>query len=947
MTKLNQLANLGQAIWLDYIERSFLTSGKLQALIDMGLRGMTSNPTIFEKAIIGSRTSGSELTAEYDSSIQRLVEQGKSPQDIYENLVIQDIQLAADLFRPVFEKTNGDDGYISLEVSPTLAYDTQTTLAEAKRLWQQVNRPNLMVKIPATPAGIPAITQAIAEGINVNVTLIFSLVRYQEVMEAYLRGLEQRLEERKPLDHIASVASFFVSRLDTKIDKLLEKILQQEGPLAALAASLRGKCAVANARVAYALFREVFESERFRILHDKGARLQRPLWASTSTKNPAYSDILYVQELIGPHTVNTLPENTLEAFLDHGEVRLTLEENLDQAYAVLASLKDLGISMDQVTQELEEEGVRAFAQSFTSLMDSIETKRQKFLSSSPLLTYSLGDYQALVKTALDELNQRDIITRIWHEDHTVWSPNPTEIANRLGWLYSPEEMLDRLPQMEALAYAVRQADYTHALLLGMGGSSLAPELFGQVFSEEHSSASMGLSLHILDTIAPETILNLTRHLDPSRTLFIVSTKSGTTEETLSLFKYFYNWSLTSLGPENCGEHFIAITDPGSKLEALARKLRFRAVFLNNPNIGGRYSALSYFGLIPAALAGVDVERLLLNANKMAQSCHASMPVSQNPAVQLGIILGEMARAGRDKATFILSPQLAAFGNWVEQLIAESTGKEQRGILPVVGEPLISPEYYGEDRLFISLGLGRTSVAPTQWRSLEAAGHPTLRLTLNDIYDLGGQFFLWEMATAIAGQRLGINPFDQPNVEATKTLTREMVAVYKETGSLPQLTPAFISNEVEVYGLIDGNDPVEALSHFLSQAQPNGYLALQAFLAPESTTTQALETLRLRLLQKSHLATTLGYGPRFLHSTGQLHKGDAGKGLFIQFTAENSQDLSIPDEAGGNTSSLTFGTLLMAQALGDYQALRQAGRKVLRFHFKIQPDIGIRALSESL
>lgn len=362
MTKLHALANLGQSIWLDYIHRSFIASGELQALIDQGLRGITSNPTIFEKAIVGSH--------DYDEQLETVVRAGAPAEAIYSALVLEDIRNAAGLLRPVFEQTQGADGYVSLEVSPTLAHATDATLEEALRLWSLVDRPNLMVKIPATIEGIPAIHAATAAGVNVNVTLIFSLARYAKVIEAYLAGLRQRLEAGRPIDQIASVASFFISRVDSKVDRLLDQTGGQE------AQALKGQAAIANAKLAYRQFQAVFESDRFADLQAHGARLQRPLWASTSTKNPAYSDILYVQELIGRHTVNTMPQETLEAFLDHGSVRLTIHDDIDRARSVFQSLEDLGVSMEQVTQELEDEGVAAFANSFESLQKSIRAKHQ-------------------------------------------------------------------------------------------------------------------------------------------------------------------------------------------------------------------------------------------------------------------------------------------------------------------------------------------------------------------------------------------------------------------------------------------------------------------------------------------------------------------------------------------------------------------------------------------
>jgi hypothetical protein len=392
-------------------------------------------------------------------------------------------------------------------------------------------------------------------------------------------------------------------------------------------------------------------------------------------------------------------------------------------------------------------------------------------------------------------------------------------------------------------------------------------------------------------------------------------------ETLSFFKFFYNWTADALGGDEVGRHFVAITDPGSRLEALADRYGFRATFLNDPNIGGRYSALSFFGLLPAALVGVDLETLLTQARRMARNCAASSdPVDgDNYGAWLGAILGESAKAGRDKVTFVTSSPLGNFGVWLEQLIAESTGKEGKGILPIVGEPLGAPDVYGDDRLFVYLRLDGDNTYDQALQDLQDAGHPTVRLRLRDVYDLGAQFFLWEMATAVAGYRLGINPFDQPNVEAAKVLARSMVAAYTESGTLPADEPAPLT--------------AGALEDFLAYASSNSYIALQAYVQPTAETDAALLTLRTRLRDRYQLATTVGYGPRFLHSTGQLHKGDAGNGLFIQFTADNPLDVPIPDEPGEPASTMTFGVLEMSQALGDKQALADAGRRVIRFHLR--------------
>jgi transaldolase/glucose-6-phosphate isomerase len=928
MTKLNQLANSGQAIWLDFIRRAFITSGQLQELVDQGLRGVTSNPSIFEKAIAGS--------ADYDTDLRELVSSGRSVEEIYEALALEDIRLAADILRPVYDATGGADGYVSLEVSPDLAHDSQGTLAEAERLFKKLARPNVMIKIPATPAGIPAIEAAIAKGINVNVTLIFSLAHYEAVAEAYITGLERLAAAGGDVSKVASVASFFISRVDAAVDMALAQT--KEG------ASLQGKIAIANAKVSYARFKDIFSGERWEKLTDQGARVQRPLWASTSTKNPTFPDTLYVDGLVGPDTVNTVPPATLVAFMEHGKTAPTLEIDVDQALDQLARLDESGINLDTITQKLQDDGVAAFVKSFESLMASTAEKREILLSERSRFSAELGSYTTSVDSAIGEIERHRIINRIWAHDYTVWKPEPTEISNRLGWLHIMEMMQAQLPRMQALVQSVRKDGYTHALLLGMGGSSLAPEVFRKTYGVREGF----LDLAVLDSTDPGAVLAQTERLDLAKTLFIVATKSGGTVETLSFLKYFYNRTLDAVG-RTAGEHFIAITDPGSKLEELAQEYNFREVFRNDPNIGGRYSALSYFGLVPASLVGVDVATLLERALTAAVNCDGcnSPADGDNRGAQLGAMMGESAKAGRDKITLIPSPGVSSFGGWVEQLIAESTGKEGKGILPVVGEPLGVPDVYGSDRLFVYLRLDGDETYDEAVLALESSGHPVVTIRLKDPYDLGEQIFLWEMATAVAGYRLGINPFDQPNVESAKVLARQMVAAYQEQGELPETTPVLQAKGIGVYGDLQASTPGEALNAFLASAQPGAYVALQVFLQPTPETDASLLRLRERIRDHTHLATTLGYGPRFLHSTGQLHKGDAGRGLFIQFTADNPRDADIPDEAGSDGTSISFGVLEMAQVLGDAQALQDADRQMVRFHLGDDANAALAYLARAI
>jgi transaldolase/glucose-6-phosphate isomerase len=940
MSKINELAKLGQSIWFDYIRRSLITSGELKDLVDQGLGGVTSNPTIFEQAIVGSN--------DYDSAMKRLIEEDKSVQEIYEALAVDDIAATADILDPVYQSTRGRDGFVSLEVNPQLAHDTEKTVAEAKRLYETVKRPNVMIKVPATPAGVPAIQQLIAAGVSVNVTLIFSIESYRQIAAAYLSGLEM-LSEKGPsvsgghaVNSIASVASFFVSRVDTAVDKALEKSGNK---------SLQGKIAIDNAKIAYAEFGRIFSGPRWENLAAQGAGVQRVLWASTGTKNALYPDTLYVDELIGTDTVNTLPPATLDAFVDHGVVEETLSVGLDEAEARVGELAEYGIDLDTITSKLQEDGVASFARSFEMLMEGIAAKKNRLQLLKKSYRASLKQHQTAVDKALQAIKDNRIISRIWAHDHTVWKPDPTEVGNRLGWLDSPNVMTDAVPQINDFTAEVRAAGYTHALLLGMGGSSLAPEVFRLTFGVKEGY----LDLAVLDSTHPGAVRAMAARSDPDRTLYIVSTKSGGTVETFSFMKYFYNATLAAVGPDKVGEHFIAITDPGSGLENAAKELKFRKIFLNDPNIGGRYSALSYFGLVPAALIGMDLTRILERAAAMAENAKDyNCPVEgDNTAAWLGATVGELALNGQDKVTLITSPQLVYFGAWAEQLIAESTGKEGKGILPVAGETVVSPEQYGNDRLFVCLRLNGDDTFDAGVQALEEDGRPVIHIKLTDLYDLCGEFFRWEMATVIAGMRIRINPFDQPDVESAKVLAREMVAAYQKEGRLPSLVPTLNTDSVRIYADIQADSPRDALQKFLAQASTGkqteadrSYVALQAFVEPTPETDAALQHLRTAIQQRYGLAVTVGFGPRFLHSTGQLHKGDAGHGLFIQITEQIESDLPIPDQPGSSAASMDFGILIRAQALGDRQALLNANRKVIRFHFERNTADELKKLTEA-
>jgi transaldolase/glucose-6-phosphate isomerase len=733
-----------------------LICGELKQLIeDDGLRGVTSNPAIFEKAISGSN--------DYLSAVKALAEEGKEAVEIYETLAIEDVRQAADDFRPVFDASDGRYGFVSLEVSPLLARDTSGTVKEALRLWTALDRPNVYIKVPATREGLSAIQQLISEGINVNVTLLFGLERYRAVTDAYIAGLEQRAAAGMPIDRIASVASFFLSRIDLLVDPILEEKMKDGGQQADIATSLRGEVAIASAKIAYQIYKEVFSSERFRKLATKGARPQPVLWASTSTKNPSYSDVKYVEALIGPDTINTLPMETLNAYRDHGDPAPRLETDVDKARKILETLPEVGINLGEVTQQLEDEGVDKFVKPFDRLIAALEEKRKEALSE-PVDTQEihLSQYKDQVENRMSELESVDFGKRLWRKDAGLWKKDPESqkmICRSLGWLHVADKMADQVPHLEEFAQQASSAGFRHVVHMGMGGSSMAP----LVFQQSLATVKKGLSLSVLDTTDPATILQIEREIALHETLFIVATKSGTTAEPLAFGDYFYD-KLKSLKGDRAGENFVAITDPGSPLVDLAQKRNFWHTFLNYEDIGGRYSALSYFGMVPAALMGIDVGELTERALRMEHACSSAIAVSENPGLALGTVIGELAARGLDKLSFLIPEPLSSLGMWLEQLLAESTGKEGKGILPVAGELPGAPSSYGNDRTFVYINLKghEDKFLEEKISALRASGRPVITIRLKNLLDLGQEFLRWEIATATAGSVLGINPFDQPN-----------------------------------------------------------------------------------------------------------------------------------------------------------------------------------------
>jgi transaldolase/glucose-6-phosphate isomerase len=799
----------------------------------------------------------------------------------------------------------------------------------------------VMIKIPGTKEGLPAIEESIYQGYNINVTLVFSVEMYERAARAYVKGLARRVAEDKPIDKIRSVNSVFVSRIDTAIDKLLQERIAKGEKLE----HLLGKTGIAGLKLTYQKFKEVFESDEFAGLKSKGGAVQRPLWASTSTKNPHYPDLMYVESVVGRDTVNTMPGPTLDSLLDHGKiVPDTVESDLRGAMEVMRALQDARISLFDVTHQLQIEGVKLFSDSFAALLGAIVYK-QKLLESggAQRVVLALGASQNAYDMALEQLVSADFLKRLWAHDATLWSNDADAVAiikKALGWLDIQQHMLEEVPGLKSFANETKEG-FSFAVVCGMGGSSLAPDIIADTFGAYDDYPQ----LHVLDSTCPQQIKELEAKIHVPHTLFIISSKSGTTTEPNAFYAYFHEKVSKQVGSSVAGRNFVAITDPGTTLDKEAQEANFRADFENDPNIGGRYSALSFVGVAPSAIAGYDVNLLLDRALGAMHANDRSLDPRTAPGVRFGAAIGGLARSGRDKLTIVTHVSVKAFGAWAEQLIAESTGKIGKGIVPIEGEPLGTPQDYSDDRTFVYVGANLPDPEPgieEKLQALESAGHPVIRLAMNDRYDLGEQFYLWEIAVAAAGVILGINAFDQPNVQESKDNTVALLAQYARNGSFDEPKPDVQGPNFSVTYLSGSRDiprqtPVQALAGLFAQLRPHDYNAITAYIARNPTHAALLEELRVKIRDAHRIATTVGFGPRFLHSTGQLHKGGPDTCVVLQITADDPDDPMIP---GMNVG---FRTLLAAQALGDWMSLDKRNRRGVRVHLNGEVEPALRAL----
>jgi len=919
---LVELGQAGQSLWLDYLRRSFVESGDLARMVEHdGLKGLTSNPSIFAQAIAQSD--------DYAGAIKTFAASGDySVSQIYEHLAIADIRAAADVLRAVYDQSDGRDGYVSLECSPYLADDTQATITEAVHLWQAVNRPNLMVKVPATNAGLPAIRAIIGKGINVNVTLLFSVESYRRVAQAYIAGLEDLHATGRAIAKVASVASFFISRTDTAVEAQINALADP-----ATGAALLGKVAIANAKLAYQASGALFAGPRWQTLAAAGARPQRLLWASTSTKSKALKDTAYVEALVGQGTVNTVPPKTIDAFRDHGIVRPdAIAEGLDDAVGTLRALADLGIDLETVSRDLVADGVRQFADAFDKLLSATARQtREAWPAAVGATKVDPGSDHAAsaIAAAMEDWRQGGKIRRLWAMDPALWT-NADE-AQWGGWLHAADPAASDAADVGQICDHVRRNRFTDVVLLGMGGSSLGPQVLADVSGTQPGWPRF----HLLDSTDPRQIADLEAAITLTTTLFIVSSKSGSTLEPNIFADYFCDRVAKTCGPDAVAAHFIAITDPGSPLDIRATDEGWAAIFHGIPSIGGRYCVLSNFGRIPAAAIGIDVGAIQRRTMPMVRNCGPDVPPDQNPGVQLGVALGVAARSlGRDKVTIVASPGIAPIGAWLEQLLAESTGKQGHGLIPVVDEPLGAPAVYDNDRLFIHVELAgdQDTAQRAALATLSAAGHPVVSLTINALADIGQEFFRWQVAVAVAGSIIGINPFDQPDVEASKRKTRALTDGF-EQGAVPQAAPPLWSGDgLAIHAdarnaAALGPQPtlIACLRHHFAQLAPGDYVALLAYIDRTATTTALLTDLRKLIRDHTRAATCIGFGPRFQHSTGQAYKGGPNSGVFVQITCDDQLDIPVPGHR------YSFGMVKAAQAAADLQVMEERGRRVIRIH----------------
>ncbi|PJF30816.1 MAG: hypothetical protein CUN51_06425 [Candidatus Thermofonsia Clade 1 bacterium] len=893
----------------------------------------------------------------YDAALEQPTPD--DPHSCFQALLVEDARRAADALRPRFVP-EWASGVVSVDLSPLRAESPAERLEAARRLFQAIDRPNVLIKLPAQPDLLTVIEQLLYEGVNIHFTHVYSAATYERAAECYLRALERRAFENLPLGELISVVGFHVSSLDAVVDHQLQnniRAAQARSELARVSANaeLLGKIGVANANNVYRRSRDIFNSERFSRLRAQGALPQRLLWTEIAPISPLQAPLHYLDCLSHTEALLLIEPPMLDHLADYDRDAMPRTAALREAPDILVRLAAVGIDLDLVARQLLSDAEEMYSEAFAKLIARVEGKR-KLLSSGFMRrqTLVLGQYQKPVETELQRLRSRKSITRTWACDASLWTDSPeaaTLIETRLGWLRLPTDgCIDREVLRAARAESQREG-WQHIVMLGMGGANITAETLYGIFGQQAGFPA----LITLDSTDPTAIRDVEVQIDLARTCFIVASKSGSTLETLAMLYHFYQ-RCTEHNPK-AGDQFIAITDPETRLAEEAGRLGFRAIYYNPTDMAGRYAALSYFGMLPAAMLGLDFEKIMDRAAEMALACGANVMGNNHPGLWLGTIMGVLARRGLDKLTLLTSPEIAAFGAWAEQLIAESSGKEDKGIIPISGGTVGLPHDYDDDRLFVYLRLEGSPHNPDQAvQMLKEAGHPIVTLNLRDVYDIGAEFFRWQFAAATVGMVLGINPFDEPAVEESKQNTQRLLDTYVEQGALPQSAPAYSEDGISLFAdevtaaLLEQLRTQQAfetsplsglLAAFLRLARSGDYIGLLAYLPPRPEYVAQLETFRRQLRHVLQRAVTLGFGPRYLHSTGQLHKAGCDKGVFIQLTMDDPEPLPIPN------MPYSFSILKQAQAEGDYEALQSRGRRIIRLHLGAEPLIGMGKITAAI
>lgn len=939
-----EMRGRGQGVWLQGGRRLLVEGGGLDELMrTKAVSGLDCDLT----TLAGAVSRG----AEYADPLLRIAAQSGGL-EAAEALLADEARIAAEVLLPLYRESDGRDGLVSVDAAAARVDDAESMSRAARRMAQAAEMPNVVLKLPPTDSGFAVFEALIAEGLGVHMGPLFSLASVERATGAFLRGARARVGDGS-LRWPTTVISFGLAPLDIAIDELLRDTVRGAGRRDMSAAeSLLGNTATAMARVACRRQRELVAAQAGAVDSDLGPILLA--WTDLSTGDARQPRRRYAESLIGPGTAVVVSFGLLGNLARRGVVEATLVQRVDEAEEMLVELEDLGIDAAATGSALEAWAIRRRISGYEELSNAIAVATRALVadrdgassvaSTGTPWSASRPEIGAEL-VCLDDLTERDAVARMWDKDASLWGPDDEMrelIGNRMGWLDAAADTDSTGNEpLRRFAAQLQEADIEHVLLLGMGGSSLCAEVCRRVFGSDR--------VRVLDSTVPAHIRAVTESVDPARTSVLVSSKSGTTTEVRALLDYFYALAAPML--ENPGERFAAITDPGTPLEQVAHERGFERLWLAPADVGGRFSALTVFGTLPMTIMGIEAPEVLASARRMATSCAREVSAAANPAARLASAIHQALIVGRDKLTFLMSPTLKAFGAWAEQLIAESTGKQGKGVIPIIAEPPGEVGEYGADRLFVSMRLAEEDDTESlhDVDALEAAGHPVVRIVLGDRHDIGGEFFRWEAAVALLGALMGINPFDQPDVQASKDRTMAILAAAERGEQLPERPPvaagsgwtifADLEGDPELASRLRGADMSSWLEAHLGRASPPQYLGIQAFVSPQRATHRALQRLRVLLRRRRGLASTLGWGPGFLHSTGQLHKGGPDTGLFLQITADDDEDIDVPG------AGYSFGELARAQSLGDLAALQERGRRVVRIHLG-DPVSGSEALLQA-